>query len=120
MRSATGSGRYLMRSLSVGGERCRLSRSWRILLATVVVLLLVLAAATARLLVWPTQGMLASVNAIVMLAGPGDRLPVALRLATDRKAPVLVVSQGHLGYGGPCPPTTTAPGTEIICFDPDP
>lgn len=60
----------------------------------------------------------ARVDAIVMLAGPGDRLPVAVRLASEHRAGVLVVSRGHLGYGGPCP--GAIPGVRIICFAPDP
>ena len=60
----------------------------------------------------------ARVSAIVMLAGPGDRLPVALQLAREHRAPVLVVSRGSQGYGGPCPPPV--PGVKLICFDPDP
>lgn len=75
-------------------------------------------AATARLIVWPAQGMPSRVDAIVMLAGPGNRLPVALRLAREHRAPVLVVSRGQHGYGGPCPPPV--PGVKLICFDPDP
>jgi hypothetical protein len=59
-----------------------------------------------------------SVSAIVMFAGPGERLPVALRLAREHRAPMLVVSQGQHGYGGPCPPPT--PGIKLICFEPDP
>jgi hypothetical protein len=58
------------------------------------------------------------VSAIVMLAGSGDRMPVALRLAREHQAPVLVVSQGNQGYGGPCPPRP--PRMKLICFDPDP
>jgi hypothetical protein len=71
-----------------------------------------------RLFVWPAQGMPPHVSAIVMLAGPGNRLPVALELARERRAPVLVVSQGQHGYGGPCPPSI--PGVKLVCFDPDP
>lgn len=73
---------------------------------------------TARLFVWPAQGMPAHVSAIVMLAGPGNRLPAALQLAREHRAPVLVVSQGQHGYGGPCPAPT--PGVKLICFEPDP
>ncbi len=73
---------------------------------------------TARLFVWPAQGMPARVSAIVMLAGPGNRLPVALQLAREHRAPVLVISQGQHGYGGPCPSAT--PGVKLICFDPNP
>ena len=75
-------------------------------------------AATARVLVWPVQGTPASASAIVMLAGPGERLQVALELAREHRAPVLVVSRGWLGYGGPCPAPT--PGIRTMCFDPDP
>jgi uncharacterized SAM-binding protein YcdF (DUF218 family) len=73
---------------------------------------------TARVLVWPAQGMPARVSAIVLLAGPGDRLPVALALAREHRAPVLVVSQGWQGYGGPCPAPVA--GVKLICFEPDP
>jgi hypothetical protein len=73
---------------------------------------------TARLLVWPAQGMPAQVSAIAMLAGPGNRLAVALKLAREHRAPVLVVSRGSNGYAGPCPPPT--PGVKLICFDPVP
>jgi hypothetical protein len=73
---------------------------------------------TARLFVWPALGMPARVSAIVLLAGPGDRLPVAKRLAREHRAPLLVISQGQHGYGGQCPPPT--PGVKLICFDPYP
>jgi uncharacterized SAM-binding protein YcdF (DUF218 family) len=95
-------------------------RFWRRALATTLVLLLAFAVATARIIVWPAQGMPSQVDAIVMLAGPGNRLPIALRLAAERRAPVLVVSLGRLGYGGPCPVASSAPKVKIICFDPDP
>lgn len=87
-------------------------------LAVTGVLVLAFAAATARVLIWPPQGAPARVSAIVMLAGPGDRLPVALRLAAEHRAPVLVVSRGWMGYGGPCLPPIS--GVTTICFDPDP
>jgi uncharacterized SAM-binding protein YcdF (DUF218 family) len=73
---------------------------------------------TARLFVWPEAGMPARVSAIVMLAGPGNRLSVAVQLAREHRAPMLVVSQGVQGYGGPCPPEM--PGVKLICFDPNP
>jgi uncharacterized SAM-binding protein YcdF (DUF218 family) len=74
--------------------------------------------ATARLLVWPAQGMPPRVDAIIMLAGPGDRLSAATELAREHRAATLVVSQGWKGYGGPCPPAIT--GVKLICFDPNP
>jgi uncharacterized SAM-binding protein YcdF (DUF218 family) len=89
-------------------------RALIVLLAVVAVFSLV----TARLFVWPAEGAPARVDAIVMLAGPGDRLGVALRLATQHQAPLLVVSQGQHGYGGPCPPKTS--DASVICFEPNP
>jgi uncharacterized SAM-binding protein YcdF (DUF218 family) len=94
-------------------------RLWlRRLVIAAVVVVVVFAASTAGLIVWPQQGMPARVDAIVVLAGPGTRLPVGVRLASEGRAPVLVVSQGHLGYGGSCPGAIT--GVRIICFDPNP
>jgi uncharacterized SAM-binding protein YcdF (DUF218 family) len=78
----------------------------------------VLAGLSARLFVWPAEGMPSRVDAIVMLAGPGNRLPVALRLAREKRAPLLVVSEGWQGYGGPCP--QAVPGVKLVCFDPNP
>jgi uncharacterized SAM-binding protein YcdF (DUF218 family) len=84
----------------------------------VIILVVVFGVTTARILVWPAQGMASSVSAIVMLAGPGDRLAVALQLAREHRAPVLVVSQGWKGYGGSCAPMTR--GVKVICFEPNP
>lgn len=84
-------------------------------------ILLVFAGATARLIIWPSPGPLPErLDAVVLLAGPGDRLPVALELARARRVPVLLVSQGNHGYGGLCPAAASVPGTRIICFDPVP
>jgi uncharacterized SAM-binding protein YcdF (DUF218 family) len=83
-----------------------------------MVLIAVFILVTARLLVWPVEGMPARADAIVMLAGPGDRFPAAVQLAREHRAPVLVVSRGWEGYGGPCPPAI--PGVKVICFDPNP
>jgi uncharacterized SAM-binding protein YcdF (DUF218 family) len=99
--------------------RAGLLRGWRRkTLAVVAALIVLFAAATARVLVWPVEWTPAKADAIVMLAGPGDRLPVALTLAREHRAPVLVVSRGWQGYGGPCPPPT--PGVRTICFNPSP
>jgi uncharacterized SAM-binding protein YcdF (DUF218 family) len=83
-----------------------------------MVVLLTLGGVTARLFVWPAQGMPHRVDAIVMLAGPGDRMPVALQLAREHRAQVLVVSRGWQGDAGPCPPAI--PDVRLICFEPDP
>ena len=102
----------------VVNRRHRLPRRWRRLLAATAALVVALGVVSARLFIWPAEGMPAHVSAIVMLAGPGDRLPVALRLAREHRATTLVVSQGWQGYGGPCPSPT--PGVRLICFEPDP
>jgi hypothetical protein len=94
------------------------SRARRRAFAAAIAVVAAFGLITARLFVWPAQGMPARVSAIVMLAGPGNRLPVALQLAREHRAPMLVVSQGAHGYGGPCPPVT--PGVKLICFDPNP
>ena len=103
---------------SAGGGRQMLRDWWRKVLAAVAAVGVVIAAATAWVLIWPPQGTPATADAIVMLAGSGDRLPVALALAREHRAPVLVVSQGWMGYGGRCPLPT--PGVKTICFDPNP
>jgi uncharacterized SAM-binding protein YcdF (DUF218 family) len=96
----------------------RLSRGRRRAFAAAMALIAAFILVTARLFVWPAQGMPPRVSAIVMLAGPGDRLPAALQLAREHRAPVLAVSRGWQGYGGPCPPAV--PGVKLICFEPDP
>jgi hypothetical protein len=109
MRSGT-------RSSAADGRRR--AGAWRRALAVMAAIVVAFCAVTARLLVWPAQGMPARVSAIVMLAGPGDRLPVALKLAREHRAPVLAVSRGNQGYGGPCP--SPVPGVKLICFEPSP
>lgn len=99
------------------GRKAR-RRRWRKALVAVLVVIVAFAAVTARVLVWPPQGAPARASAIVLFAGPGDRMPVALQLASQHKAPVLVVSRGWMGYGGPCPAPT--PGVQTICFEPNP
>jgi hypothetical protein len=104
-------------SIRVVDRGPRFSRGRRVV-AAAIILAAMFVLGTARLFVWPAQGMPPRVSAIVMLAGPGNRMPVALQLARERRAPVLVVSQGQHGYGGPCPAVT--PGVTLICFEPDP
>lgn len=99
-------------------HRLPIGRWWPRGLAAFACLCVMFGAATARVLVWPVQSVPSTASAIVMLAGPGDRMSLALRLAAGHKAPVLVVSRGWLGYGGPCPAPT--PGVRTICFDPSP
>jgi uncharacterized SAM-binding protein YcdF (DUF218 family) len=95
-------------------------RRWRFLVAAAAVLVAVFGAATARLFVWPERGMPGRVDAIVMLNGPGDRLPAALSLAWAHRAPVVVISRGspYWARGSGCAPQI--PGVRVICFGPDP
>jgi uncharacterized SAM-binding protein YcdF (DUF218 family) len=102
----------------VTGTRQRSFRRWRRVFIAATALVVVFSVATALLFVWPAQGMPPRVDAIVMLAGPGDRLTPAMQLAREQRAPVLVISQGQHGYGGPCLAATL--GVKLICFDPDP
>jgi hypothetical protein len=85
-----------------------------------VILVAAISAATARLFIWPDQGMPARVSAIVMLNGPGDRLDTALNLAWQHRAPFVVISRGSPGYahGGDCAPSIAH--VTVICFDPNP
>ena len=61
---------------------------------TLAVVFCVICVATARLFIWPDQGMPPRVDAIVMLDSPGDALGSALRLAREHRAPYLVISLG--------------------------
>jgi uncharacterized SAM-binding protein YcdF (DUF218 family) len=83
------------------------------------VLVVAFGAATARLFIWPPTGMPARVDAIVVLGGQGSRLDFGLSLASEDRAPFLVLSEGlpwirpglchqHLG------------GVTVICFQPEP
>jgi hypothetical protein len=87
-------------------------------LSALAVVIVVLCATTARLFIWPAQGMPSQVSAIVMLDGPGDALDVAVRLAAQHRAPFLVVSQGAVAVHDPCP--RQVPGVTLICFNPRP
>lgn len=96
----------------------RAHKIWRRALIAIVVVVLALGGATARLFIWPARGVPARVSAIVMLDGPGDVLSVAVRLAAEHRAPFLVVSTGSRVSGDPCP--RPVPGVRLICFTPKP
>lgn len=93
-------------------------RARRGLLLALAIVVLAVIAATARLFVWPDQGMPPRVSAIVMLDRPGDTPSAAVRLAEQHRAPFLVISLGtsESGYGCPRP----IPGVRLICFNPSP
>jgi uncharacterized SAM-binding protein YcdF (DUF218 family) len=94
-------------------------------IGTIAAAFLAFCGLTARLFVFPVSGMPAHVDAIVMMAGPGDRFRTALALAAQHRADVLVLSSGDRGpggsaqaVGGPCGPPI--PGVKEICFNPSP
>jgi len=97
----------------------RLRMRWRKALIVLAVLFVTFWALTARLFIWPAQGMPPRVNAIVMLDGPGgSALNVAVRLAAQHRAPFLVISRGSVASHDPCP--RQVPGVTLICFNPVP
>lgn len=96
----------------------RKGRRWRRALIVLAVIFIAVVAATARLFIWPDQGMPHRVSAIVMLDSPGAPLGAALRLAGQHRASFLVISLGTpaSSYGCPRPP----PSVKVICFNPRP
>jgi uncharacterized SAM-binding protein YcdF (DUF218 family) len=82
------------------------------------VLLALFCGATARLFIWPTTGVPARVDAIVVPGGPGNRIAAAITLAEQGRARYLVLSQGE-----PVPPQlcgTRVGAAAVLCFMPDP
>lgn len=103
---------------SAGRVPSRRAKRWRKALLVLAVIIAAFCAATARLFIWPAQGMPPQVSAIVMLDGPGNTLDVAVRLAAQHRAPFLVVSQGTPASRDPCPRQVR--GVTLICFNPVP
>ena len=97
-----------------------LPRRWRITAIVAATVLSGFVVLTARLFVWPEQGMPPQVDAVVMLNGSGSRLNTALRLGWEHRAPALVISRGsqYWGHGSICAPKI--PRVTVICFDPTP
>jgi len=101
-----------------GRPRSRWRKRWRTALIVLAAVVITVSAMTARLFIWPDQGMPARVSAIVMLDSPGNSVGAALRLERQHRAPFLVISQGTYlsGYGCPGP----IPRVKLICFNPSP
>lgn len=108
----------VLRAGFTSGRSCR--RRGHLKLVTLILAIAIVSAATARLFVWPDQGMPAHVDAIVMLNGTGNRLDSALELGWHHRAPIIVISRGSTfwGSGSKCAPAI--PREKIICFDPAP
>jgi hypothetical protein len=90
----------------------RRGKRWRKPLLALAGVIITFCAATARLFVWPDQGIPPRVSTIVMLDGPGDALSVAVRPASQHRAPFLVVSQGTPASHAPCP--RPVPGVTLV------
>lgn len=104
------------RQISPRPRRRWLLRALVVLLALAVPFGLV----TARLFVWPQLPELPfHADAIVELAGPGDRDGAAVALAREHRAPVLIQSTvvEEAGTKRCLPPV---PDVTIMCFHPDP
>jgi hypothetical protein len=76
-------------------------------------------ALTAVLFVWPSVDPIKGVraDAILVMGGPGPRLQVALKLAKENAAPVMLVSVASVRWN--CP-DLDVPGVRVECFRPDP
>jgi len=82
------------------------------------VLLALFCAVTAHLFIWPSTGMPARVDAIVVPGGQGGRVDAAVRLAKQDRARYLVLSQGQYVPPGLC--GTHVGSAAVICFFPNP
>jgi len=94
------------------------SRRGRQALIVCVALLVALCGVTGWLFVFPATGMPATVSAIVVPGGPGNRLDAALNLARQDRARYLVLSQGD--YVPPQLCGSRVGAATVLCFRPDP
>jgi uncharacterized SAM-binding protein YcdF (DUF218 family) len=100
--------------------KARRSRRRRIAMVGLVVLV-AFAATTARVFVWPSLPPLPDhVDAIIELAGPGDRDAVAMALAKEHHAPLLIQStlERDITHPETCLPAIQ--DVTIECFQPVP
>lgn len=74
---------------------------------------------SAKLFIWPAQDAVQGLHAdaVVVLNGKGPRWQVALALAREHAAPVMLVSVASVQWN--CPPDKL-PGVQVECFRPDP
>jgi uncharacterized SAM-binding protein YcdF (DUF218 family) len=84
------------------------------------VVLVGLAAATARLFVFPRADQPQAADAIVVLGGPGPRLAKGIALARAGYAPLLVVSMGRPPGNDACQRLSPAASVQVVCFRPSP
>ena len=74
---------------------------------------------TAKLFVWPATDPVtgAHADAVVVMGGPGPRWDLALELAREHSAPVILLSVASVRWD--CPAQSVG-GVEVQCFRPDP
>jgi uncharacterized SAM-binding protein YcdF (DUF218 family) len=94
------------------------SRWGRRVLVTLAVLFTLFCGVTARLFIWPTTGMPARVDAIVVPGGQGNRIATAIALAGQGRARYLVLSEG--GYVPPQLCGAQVGSATVLCFMPNP
>jgi uncharacterized SAM-binding protein YcdF (DUF218 family) len=104
--------------MGLRGRRGLRSRRGRRVLIALAVLFVLFCGATARLFVWPTTGMPARVDAIVVPGGSGNRIAAAIALAEQGRARYLVLSQGE--YVPPQLCGAHVGGATALCFKPHP
>lgn len=90
----------------------------RRILIVLAVLLVLFCAATSWLFIFPTTGMPARVDAIVVPGGPGNRINAAVKLAEQNRARYLLLSEGV--YDAPQLCGSHVGSATVICFTPDP
>jgi uncharacterized SAM-binding protein YcdF (DUF218 family) len=101
------------------GEPPRRRKRYRVRIALGIVVIL-FAAVTARVFVWPDLPPLpVRADAIIELGGPTIRDDTALALAREHRAPVLVQST-VLAEAGTDRCLPTVPGVTIMCFHAEP
>jgi uncharacterized SAM-binding protein YcdF (DUF218 family) len=101
-----------------GGRWGLRSRRGRRVLIALGVLFALFCGATAWLFIWPTTGMPARVDAIVVPGGPGNRIAAAIALAEQGRARYLVLSEGEYVPSQLCGGHV---GTAtVLCFMPNP
>jgi uncharacterized SAM-binding protein YcdF (DUF218 family) len=94
------------------------SRWRRRVLIALAVLFALFCGATARLFIWPTTGMPARVDAIVVPGGPGNRIGAAVTLAEQGRARYLLLSKGE--YVPPQLCGAHVGTATALCFMPNP
>jgi uncharacterized SAM-binding protein YcdF (DUF218 family) len=101
-----------------GGRLGLRSRRGRRILIALAVLFALFCGATARLFIWPTTGMPARVDAIVVPGGSGSRIAAAIALAEQGRARYLVLSEGEPVPAQLCGARVGA--ATVLCFMPNP